>query len=311
LSSSPTIVVVRPNYDSATAFTSKWAEEVVEYARQKGIKVIDLYGNAASPERFQEALTQAKPKMVVHYGHGREDALLGQHGRPLLVLDNLHLAKGILFYLVCCHSGKRLTQAILDAGGIGVSSFSDRFIFTPFDDGPYRESVNSGVKALIEGKTYREACQIGQQTFMKWIRVAAQQDLDFTEQSIDEIKTHGSSGLPDSIELWTNLCEAYELRRSALKIEMQDPEKKERKEEVGEIILQAYGKIEAAQHVYDRAAGGLTSEQRKIASKKLGYAKTYWVARCHKCGLVNPLNRHHCRCGAFLYPLFMLPSAQS
>jgi hypothetical protein len=305
LSSSPTIVVVRPNYDSATGFTSKWAEEIVEYARQKGIRVIDLYGNAASPEKFEEALRKAKPKMVVHYGHAREDALLGQYGRPLLTLDNLHLVERVLFYIVGCHSGKRLTQAILDAGGIGASAFSDRFIFNPFNEDPYRESVNSGVKALIEGKTFREACQVQQQTFMKWIRQATQQDLDFMERSVEEIKIHGSASRSGSSELWASLCEAYELRRSALKIEMQDLDKKERKDEIGGIILQAFRKIEAAQQAYG-ATEGLTPEQRKIASEKLEYAKMYWVARCQKCGLVNPLNRHHCSCGTPLCPEFMI-----
>jgi hypothetical protein len=305
---SPTIVVVRPSYDPATEITSRWAEEIVEYARQKGIRVIDLYGSTASPERFLEALKQAKPKIVVHYGHGREDALLGQHGRPLLTLDNLGSVKGVIFCIVGCHSGKKLAQAILDAGGTAVSAFSDRFLFNPFNDDSYRESVNSGARALIDGKTFGEARQVQQQTFMKWIRLACQQDLDFTERSIVEIKIQGSGGRSGGSQLWANLCESYELRRSALKIEIQDLEKKERQEEIGEIILQAFSKVEAAQQAYDGVAEGLTLEQRKIAFEKLEYAKRYWVARCQKCGLVNPLNRHHCSCGASLCPQFMIPS---
>jgi hypothetical protein len=302
----PTIIVVRPNYDSATEITSKWAEEIVEYARQKGFEVIDLYGIAASPERFLEALKQAKPRIVVHYGHGREDALLGQNGRPLLTLDNLDLVKGIVFYIVGCHSGKKLSQAILDAGGIAVSAYSGTYIFNPFDETPFRESANSGVRALIEGKTFGEACQAQKQTYMKWIRLMSQQDLDFTERSIREIEAHGRTSPPGSTELWTNLCEAYRLRRAALEIEIQDVEERKRKEEIGRIILQAFNRIQAAEQAYDCATESLTLEQRNIASEKLDYAKKYWVVRCQKCELVNPLNRHHCNCGAFLYPEFMI-----
>jgi len=65
-------------------------------------------------------------------------------------------------------------------------------------------------------------------------------------------------------------------------------------------------RIQAAQQAYDSATESLTLEQRSIASEKLDYAKKYWIVRCRKCGLINPINRHHCNCGAFLYSQFMI-----
>jgi len=295
-------LVIRPNDDPATQITSKWAEEVVDYAQGRGLQVVDLHGSLANPVRFRETLEKMKPCLIVHYGHGTEDALLGQDQVPLLTLDNVGLIRGITVYTIGCHIGKRLGKAMVEAGGYVASAYAGQYVFDPFNETPFRESVNAGAKALIEGKTLGEAYQAVRQTYDGWILLEFNRELDFIEQSIRELNSTYRTNSGEGNGPWTNLTEAYELRKSSLKMEIAGIRNKTRPIEADKVILEAFHKIQIAEHLSsDGLHAGSTSGPKQLAVKLLDYAKRYWVRTCRKCGYVNPISRYHCsECGMFL-----------
>ena len=295
------ILVIRPNHDLATATISKWGEEVVEYARGQGFQVIDLHGSLANPDKLQEALTQVKPKLIVHYGHGREDALLGQNDAPLFTLDNASQLRGVAVYTVSCCSGRKFAEAIERVGGSFIG-YSRVFLFNPFNEAPFRESVNVGVKALIDGKTMGEAYEAGQQEYDKWIRAEFQREIDFADLTLHLIDLGVREGRLLGRKLWATLKEGYSLRKISLQIELEATLDKVKRDEAEKKILEAFDKIQTAELLLnDDSRADLTIEQKQLAAKMVDCAKRRWVVSCAECGCINPINRPYCReCGTFL-----------
>ena len=86
------ILVVRPNYDEATAIISKWAEDIIDYAQQRSLEVVDLHGSTANPNNFNEVMKKRKPSLIVHYGHGKYTYLRKPltHGLNLYDFDSTY-----------------------------------------------------------------------------------------------------------------------------------------------------------------------------------------------------------------------------
>jgi len=295
------MLVIRPSYDSATVTTSRWAKEIIEYAQSRGIEVIDLCGSSADPAKFQEVLEKVKPRLIVHYGHGREDALLGQNDIPLLTLNNVGLLRGLCVYTVSCRSGKKLGDAIADVGGSFIGH-SGVFLFNPFNETPFRESVNTGVRALIDGKTMGKAYEASQQEYNKRIRAEFQTEINFADLTLQLIDLGVREGTLVDRDLWATLREAYSLRKASLQIEVEAIVNKAERAKVEETIMEAFGKIRRVEAFLNNdARADLTAEERQLATKMLDCAKKRWIVPCSECGCFNPINRSHCRwCGAFL-----------
>jgi len=295
------MLVIRPDYDLATATTSKWAKEIIEYAQSRRIEVIDLCGSSANPAKLQEVFEKVNPRLVLHYGHGRDDALLGQNDAPLFTLNNVSLLRGVCVYTVSCCSGKELADAIADVGGSFIGH-SEVFLFTPLNETPFRQSVNTGVRALIDGKTMGQAYEESQQEYNKWIRTEFQREIDFTELTIQLIDLGVKEGKLVDKDLWTTLREAYCLRRVSLQIEVEAIVNKGERAEAENTVMEAFGKIRTVEAFLNSdARADLTAEERELATKMLDCAKKRWIISCSECGCVNPINRSHCRgCRAFL-----------
>jgi len=107
-----TVLIVRPNYDRPTYFSNKWADEVIDQAKKSGLIVVDLNGRNASREKVEHALKDKDPIFVIHYGHGKKDALFGHDGEPIIDLENYDLLKGKYIYSLSCDSGTLLGSKV-------------------------------------------------------------------------------------------------------------------------------------------------------------------------------------------------------
>ena len=46
------LLITRPEYDPGTHYLSRWSEEIINEANDKGVRVIDLHRQQAERKRF-------------------------------------------------------------------------------------------------------------------------------------------------------------------------------------------------------------------------------------------------------------------
>lgn len=166
---------IRPRYDDVTKTVFNWMDEVIEYAKQVGYKTVDLKQGKATRDNVQNILKSLNPKLVVHYGHGRKDALLGQSDEPLIDLTNVELLAGRITYTVSCNTAKELGKEVAKYRRSSFVGFEGNFLlppsFVPLHDLlPFKDSVNSFVKTLLEGKSVKEAYERSRIVWTVWAR---------------------------------------------------------------------------------------------------------------------------------------------
>jgi len=216
------IVVVRPCQDSQTMVLADFGQDVIDYGRKLGFKVIDLYREDATSSKLKEALESSDPKLIVHYGHGREDALLGWNLEALIAVENANWFQGRVVFTTSCDAGEILAQELIRRGASFFLGYEERFLLPPpivLEDvrakQAFKECVNSGVMALLDGKRPSEAYQISQETYRKWIVIHTQFELDRAVSHFNFMTAWTTS--PNLRKLKEHVTQAYILRISYLK----------------------------------------------------------------------------------------------
>lgn len=203
--SSHKVVFIRPRYDEVTTIVFNWAEEVIDYAKGLGYEVVDLKGTKATRSDLGRILKLFNPRLIIHYGHGREDALLGQNDEPLIDLENVELLAGRITYTISCDTAKKLGKEVAKYKKSSFVGFEDKFLlppsFVPLQDLlPFKDSVNSFVKALLEGKSVKEAYE---RSYVMWTIWARRYDNEVWSNYFDFVKKLGeieTTFVPKSFE---------------------------------------------------------------------------------------------------------------
>lgn len=161
--------LTRPEHDATTYYLSQWAKGTIEYARRKGIKVIDLHRQRARKQEVKSLLESQCPKLVVFNGHGDDDDVRGHNNEPLITAgQNESLLASKIVYAISCSSAKSLGPKSVSAGAISYIGYDDDFIFLyepakfsrPLQDETARfflEPSRLFVESLIKGNSVVEA----------------------------------------------------------------------------------------------------------------------------------------------------------
>lgn len=176
-------LVVTPSNDKETRITRSWGEAVLNLARAADPNSFPLDEHEAVRDRFESALTENPSiSLVVFYGHGLDDGLLGHDRRPLLDRHNAALMAGKTLVAVACLSGTELGPALMQAGCqafIGYTTYvwlwEEGGFLRRREDRESRERANAllaganlGIsQALIEGHTYAFSVEIGRDTYSR------------------------------------------------------------------------------------------------------------------------------------------------
>lgn len=174
-----TILVTRPESDTAVFYLSKWCEKVIIESKNKGCEVIDLNKANASKAKLESVIYKKKPNLIILNGHGGENLVSG-HNNEILVMadDNESLLKSTITYAISCKSAKKLGPKAVEKGALSYLGYVDDFIFvynknrtaTPLKDdlaGQFIEPSNELIRALIKGNTSLEAYNRSQDNFKK------------------------------------------------------------------------------------------------------------------------------------------------
>ena len=59
------LLITRPEYDPGTCYLSRWSEKIINEAKNKNVRVIDLHRQQAERKRFLGTLKKTNPNLIV------------------------------------------------------------------------------------------------------------------------------------------------------------------------------------------------------------------------------------------------------
>lgn len=111
------ILLTRPNHDTATNYLCIWSECILNEAFKKDITVYDLKGTKATKVNFDSYLKAKKPGFLFLNGHGDAVTITGFNNEPLLESrSDKKLIKDTIIYARSCDAGQILGNKLVEDG---------------------------------------------------------------------------------------------------------------------------------------------------------------------------------------------------
>jgi hypothetical protein len=166
-----TLLVTRPQYDSATHYLFYWASLYIKYAKSKYVEVIDLKGKRAN----------RKPQLVCFNGHGDYNLIAGDEEILVKANDNESLLTGTIVNVLACSSAKLLAHSCINNGTVAFIGYTEEFIFfynnqqtsNPLNDSRARLFLNPAneiVYSLLKGHSVEKSYQRSQKYYLQNIQ---------------------------------------------------------------------------------------------------------------------------------------------
>lgn len=125
-----TILITRPRFDPGTNYLYYWSEPVINLARKKNIKIIDIKNQKAKGKIIFNYLKKIKPSLLFLNGHGSESTITGQDLDILIsTSDDLTIFQGCIFYCRSCNCATTLGPSLIGAGTKGLIGYKRKFCF--------------------------------------------------------------------------------------------------------------------------------------------------------------------------------------
>lgn len=124
------MLITRPNHDITTNYLYYWSEKIVEIAKKKKNKVIDLKGRRANKKEFVNVLKKINPCFIVMNGHGDEKTITGYDNEILVAAaDNETILTGKIIFARACRAAVKLGKSCVNKGTKTFIGYTDDFIF--------------------------------------------------------------------------------------------------------------------------------------------------------------------------------------
>lgn len=171
------LIITRPQHDVTTKYISSWAEEIINFAKKKGVEVIDLIRDKANKKELESRIKKLLPNLIFFNGHGSEDSITGHDNEVLIKAEENHdLLEGKITYALSCDSGKVLGPKVTSNKTAAYIGYADEFIFVcdkryltkPLEDPlarPFMESSNQVMISLLKEHTVKEASERSRAVF--------------------------------------------------------------------------------------------------------------------------------------------------
>jgi len=125
------MLITRPFYDPPTTYLFNWSEDIINFAKQNGITVIDLKQHDANRKNLESRIKSQDPKLVVFNGHGSSDRVTGFSIDHVLVKcnDNEDILSYRIVYSISCESAKELGPKCVEKDTEAFIGFEEGFAF--------------------------------------------------------------------------------------------------------------------------------------------------------------------------------------
>lgn len=185
------VLFTRANHDLPTKYMSAYTALLVEFAKQHGHQVTDLYndivGAAARLEDFEVAMDQ-NPNIVIICGHGNATTQTGQDSEVLLKAGvNDDLMSGKKIFLESCSTGISLGPSMVSKTALEVYCYQRDFIFVynpnfeskpledPWAKAFFDSAIATGYAVLLD-KTPKEVYELTIERYNYWYDFWLQQN---------------------------------------------------------------------------------------------------------------------------------------
>ena len=180
--SSRVLLLTRPFYENPTNYLYHWSIPIIELARSKQLRVVDLSKAKANRVELEGRLKKVNPRLVMFNGHGTSKAILGQDGQVIIEQGKSEpLLTGRIVYVRACQTAKTLGKSCIKRKTDAFIGYKEDFIFIsdkdktiqPLKDKTaalFLEPSNLVVKSLIKGNSAQKAYDKSRAAFLKRIR---------------------------------------------------------------------------------------------------------------------------------------------
>ncbi len=177
-----TLLITRPLFDHTTHYLFHWSKTIINFAKTKKNKVIDVKEDRVNKKTFDSVLRKMNPNLVLLNGHGEKDVVLGQNNEPILIAgENEDLLAGRIIYALACKSAQILGKKSIESGAIAYIGYKEDFLFytnssysaRPLDDPRakmFLEPSNLISISLLKSHTTQEACEKSKSAILKNIQ---------------------------------------------------------------------------------------------------------------------------------------------
>lgn len=171
-----TVLITNPNYDPTTHYLFWYTKEVIQFAEQKGIKLLNLERPKLNKENFTKMVKKQQPTLFILNGHGDETTIYGdklegaEEAEALIKEDDNHrLLEGKIVYARSCYAAASLGKKIAKTSGcfVGYNIPFQFYINAELASRPlldetarlFLEPSNYLAKALLKGKTAEQSAE--------------------------------------------------------------------------------------------------------------------------------------------------------
>lgn len=209
-------LITRPNHDATMNYLFCWSEQLIQFAKNKGKKVIDLSGERANRKELEAIINKKNINFILFNGHGDYDSVKGQKNDILVKSsENANILANKIIYCRTCKSGKKLGIDCIISRAMAFIGYKEEFYFVydqnnvarPLKDRyakRFLESDNVCILSLLKGNTILDAFENSQYQYKKHIQ-------EILTSSTDPIElTHSLPSL-----YWNLINHVYEGDRSA------------------------------------------------------------------------------------------------
>ncbi|RLI95943.1 MAG: hypothetical protein DRP00_06080 [Candidatus Aenigmatarchaeota archaeon] len=123
------LLITRPDHDDATFIISKWSQPIIDEAKKRGVKVLDLRGGKASREKFFQYLGNHNPKFLILNGHGEHNLIYGHKNEVLLKSEDGRRLREKIIYSIACDAARTLGARVVQNGAECFIGYYNKFVF--------------------------------------------------------------------------------------------------------------------------------------------------------------------------------------
>ena len=189
------VLITRPAYDYTTRYISAWAQKILDFAKERSKKVIDLSRERANRQEFESVIVKKDPSLILLNGHGGENYVMGHDGEILIAAEENHkLLKDKIVYALSCRSAKKLGPASIKGGTRAYVGYDEDFIFMytiekrtlPLEDRTaalFLEPSNQFAISLLKGNSVGASFESAKKLYIKNIQKFLTSQTSFEDRS--------------------------------------------------------------------------------------------------------------------------------
>lgn len=162
------LIITRPEHDSTTCYLARWSEHIIDEAKNKHVKAIDLDRKKASRKRVIGILEKEMTALVVLNGHGDDERITGHNNEVILEGTDNKAFRSKIIFARACRSAKTLGGLAVKGGALAYLGYKEDFwlmynefsVFRPLQDRTaalFLEPSNHVAISILKGHSVEEA----------------------------------------------------------------------------------------------------------------------------------------------------------